>query len=77
MCFSPYLGIWCREGGVQWDWYTICLCTFPSLYSSKIEVCNTYFFDIVITSNDHPRYKACFSPYLCSFYPILGAFCLG
>ena len=43
-------------GGVQWDWYTTCLCTFSSLYSSKIEVSETYFFDIMITSNDHPRY---------------------
>ena len=27
-----------------------------TLGSSKIEVFKTYFFDIVITSNDHPRY---------------------
>ena len=29
---------------------------FFTLGSSKIEVCETYFFDIVTTSNDHLRY---------------------
>ena len=32
------------------------LMQFFSLYSSKIEVSETYFYDIVITQNDYPRY---------------------
>ena len=39
MCFSPHLGIGhTGGGGVKRDWY-----------SSKIEVFETYFLDIVIT----------------------------
>ena len=63
-CFSPYLcvfhPIWVfgagGGGGSNLDWCTTCLCTFSSQNSSKIEVSETYFLDIVITSNDHPRY---------------------
>ena len=32
------------------------LVQFFTLYSSKIEVSDTYFFDIVATYNDHPTY---------------------
>ena len=57
VCFKPYLCvfhlIWVLGagggGGYKRDWYTTCLCTFSSLFSSKIEVSETYFFDIVIT----------------------------
>ena len=34
--------------------YTTCF--FSTLGSSKIEVCETYFFDIVTTQNDYPTY---------------------
>ena len=45
MCFSPYLGIGCGGGGggSKREWYTTCLCTFSSLYSSKMEVSETFF----------------------------------
>ena len=49
MWLSPYLGMGAGMWGSKRDWYTTCLCTFSSLYSSKIEVSETYFFDIVIT----------------------------
>ena len=48
---------------------------FFTLDSSKIEVIKPYFFDIVITQNDHPRYVKhvlgsiyVFSPYLGIFF---------
>ena len=75
MCFSLYLGIGRAGGGgggggLPRDWYTTCLCNF-TLVSSKIVVSETYFFDIVITQYDHPRYVKyilgrimCFSSYL-------------
>ena len=43
-------------GGVPRDWYTTCFMQFFTLGSSKIEVFETYFFDIVTTQNDHPSY---------------------
>ena len=56
-CFSPYLGIECMGGGVlPRDWYTTCLCSFSAYTPQKIQVFETYFFDTMITYNDHPRY---------------------
>ena len=56
MCFSPYLGIGCGgEGVLPRDWYT----SFFRLYSSKVEVFETYFFIFcyfLSTQYDHPRY---------------------
>ena len=56
MCFSPYLRLVAGGGGVQTALVHNLLMQFFSLHSSKIEVSEAYFFDIVITSNDHPRY---------------------
>ena len=59
MCFSLYLGIGCQGGGgvLPRDWYTHnLLMQFFTLGSLKIEVSKTYFFDIVTTQCDHPRY---------------------
>ena len=36
-------------GGLPRDWYTTCFMQFFTLHSSKFEVFETYFFDIVIT----------------------------
>ena len=48
--FFTLFGYWVGAGGgSKRDWYTTCLCTFPSLYSSTIKVSETHFFDIVIT----------------------------
>ena len=51
MWSSPYLGIGSGGGALPTDWYTTCF----TLGSSKIKVFETYFFDTVITENDHPR----------------------
>ena len=47
MCFSPSLRLVAGGRGVKRDWYTTC--SFFSLYSSKIEVSETYVFANVIT----------------------------
>ena len=51
MCFLPYLCIGCREegGGGQMGLVHNLLMQFFSLYSSKIEAFETYFFDTVLT----------------------------
>ena len=50
MCFSPYLGIGCGGGGgVQTGLVHKLPMHFFSLYSSKSEVSETFYFDIVIT----------------------------
>ena len=38
--------------------------------SSKMEVFETYVFDIVTTQNDHPTMESSFRPYLRVFHPI-------
>ena len=40
--------------------------------SSKIEVCETCFFDIVTTQNDHPRYVKHVSGSICVFLTLFG-----
>ena len=40
--------------------------------SSKIEVFETYFFDIVITQNDHPRYVKPVLGRICVFFTLFG-----
>ena len=58
-CFSPYLGIRSGGGGgggLPKGWVHNLLMQFFTVASSKIEVFETYFFDIVITQYDHPRY---------------------
>ena len=60
MCFSLYLGIGCWGGSPKGLVHNL-LMQFFTIYSSKMEVFDTYFFDRVI-------YKACFSPYLCSYH---------
>ena len=53
MSFRPYLcvfhPIWVSGAGGQWGLVHNLLMQFCSLYSSKIAVSETYFFDIVIT----------------------------
>ena len=48
MIFTLF-GCWVGGGGLPRDWYTTCFMQFFTLHSSKIEVFETYFFDIVIT----------------------------
>ena len=60
MCFSLYLGIGCGGGGGGGGGSlgigTQLAYAISTLVSSKIVVSETYFFDIVITQYDHPRY---------------------
>ena len=57
--FFTLFGYWVQgEGGLPRDWYTTCLCCFSPWAGgrSKIEVFETYFFDIMTIQNDHPTY---------------------
>ena len=56
MCFSHYLGIGSGGGGGSKGLVHNLLVQFFTLVTSKIEVSDTYFIDIVTTHNDHPRY---------------------
>ena len=56
MCFSHYLGIGSGGGGVPKGLVHNLLMRFFTLDSSKIEVSENYFIDIVTTHNDHSRY---------------------
>ena len=56
-CFSPYLGVGSGGGGVSPKGRVHnLLMQFFNPDSSKIEVFETCFFDIVTTQNDHPSY---------------------
>ena len=57
------------------DWYTTM--HFVTLYSSKIEVSGTLFFDIVTTHNDHPSYVKLVSGSIHVFFTYLGIGCVG
>ena len=48
------------------------LLQFFTLDSSKIEVSETYFFDIVITQNDHPRYVKHVLGRICMIFTLFG-----
>ena len=55
-CFSPFLGIRSKGGGSPKGRVHNLLMQFFTPDSSKMEVFETYFFDIVTTQNDHPSY---------------------
>ena len=48
------------------------LMQFFTLDSSKIEVSETYFFDIVTTQNDHPSYVKHVLGRICVFFTLFG-----
>ena len=54
--FFTLFGYWGGGGCCPMGWVHNLLMQFCTLDSSKIEVFETYFFDLVITSNDHPTY---------------------
>ena len=65
-------GYWAWGGGVKWYWYTFSACTAQ----------NRSFRNLFFCYCDHLKWpskvcKACFSPYLCHFYRILGVCRLG
>ena len=49
MCLSPYFDIGCRGEGGQMGFVQNLLMQLFSLYRSKMEVSETYFYDIVNT----------------------------
>ena len=55
-CFSPFLGVRSGGGGSPKGRVHNLLMQFFTPDSSKMEVFETYFFDIVTTQNDHPSY---------------------
>ena len=57
-CFSPFLGVRSGGGGGGSPKGRVhnLLMQFVTPDSSKMEVFETYFFDIVTTQNDHPSY---------------------
>ena len=54
--FFTLFGYWAAGWGSPKGLVHNLLMQFFTLGSSKIEVFETYLFDIVITKNDHPRY---------------------
>ena len=75
-CFSHYLGIRSAAGGggggLPRDGYTTCLCIFFTLGSSKIEVFESCFYDIVTTGYDHARYVKHVLGRICVFFTLFG-----
>ena len=55
-CFSPYLGIRSRGRGYPKGWVHNLLMQFFTLGSSKLEVFETCFYDVVTTRYVHPSY---------------------
>ena len=76
MCFLPSLGIVCvGGGGLLNGMVRNQLMQFSTLCSSKVEVSETYFFDIVAAHNDHPSYVNRFSGSISVFSSYLGVRC--
>ena len=55
--FFTFFGHWARgAGGTRKGLVHNQLLQFLTLRSSKTEISETYFFDVVVPYNDHPRY---------------------
>ena len=55
--FFTLFGYWVRGGGGPNGTGTqLAYALFPAYTAQNIEVSEPYFFDVVITQNDHPRY---------------------
>ena len=70
-CFSPYLGIGPRGGGGGGSPKGLVhnlLMPFFTPGSSKVQVSETYFYDIVTTRYDHPRYAKHVLGCICVFF---------
>ena len=73
MCFSPYLGVGGGGGGLPRGLGRHLLMQFSRLNSSKMEISETDFPDILTIQNDQvSSCKACFSPLFMCFSPYLG-----
>ena len=73
MCFSLYLGIGCGGGGGSPKGLVHnLLLQFFTLGSSKIEVFETCFYDIVTTRYDHPSYVKHVSGRIYVFFTLFG-----
>ena len=72
-CFSPYLGIRSRGGGgYPKAWVHNRLMQFFTLGSSKLEVFETCFYDVVTARYDHPRYVKHVSGRIYVFFTLFG-----
>ena len=65
--FFELFRCWVRRGGSPKGLVHNLLKHFYIVGTSKIEVFETFFFDIVATQNDHPRYVK-HGPYVCGFH---------
>ena len=75
MCFSPYLGVWGGGGGggLPRGVGCILLMQFSRLGSSKMEIFETDFFDILTIQSDQISYvKHVLAPFSVFFSPYLG-----
>ena len=70
-CFSPYLGIRSGGGGGLPSTHNL-LMQFFTPDSSKMEVFEACFFDVVTTQNDHPRYLKHVLGRICMFFTLFG-----
>ena len=66
-CFPSYLGIRSGGGGASMGLVHNLLMQVFTPGSSKIEVSETGFFDVVTSQNDHPRYVKHVSGCICVF----------
>ena len=71
MCVSPYLGV-LGEGGLPNGPGHNLLMQLISLSCSKMEICETYFFDIVTIQNDQISYAKHVSAPLYVFFTLFG-----
>ena len=70
--FFTLFGYWVGGGGSPKGLVHNLLMQFVTLGSSKIEVFETCFFDIVTTQNDHPRYIKHILGCICVFFILFG-----
>ena len=77
MCFSPYLGFWCGRAVSPNGLVHNLLMQFFTPGSSKIEACETSFFDTVTTYNDHPSYVTHVLGSIHVFFTLFGCWARG
>ena len=76
MIFTLF-GYWVWGGGSPSGLVHNLLLQFCAMCSSKMEVCENYFFDTVITYNDHPRYVRHFLGSISVFLTLSGYYVCG
>ena len=77
MWFSPYLGVWGGGGGLPRGLGRNVLMQFSRLSSSKMEISETDFFDIMTIQNDQISYVKHVLPPLYVFFTLFGCVYVG